>query len=107
MKENPYRQDNEELRELLKQFENLRTGRSHSFLDEESFERIVDYFDDKDELNKALEAVELGIEQYPYSSSLLVKKADLLIATRWPWISRKRPFPCSKKPLSSLKARIG
>ena len=82
MKENPYRQDNEELRELLKQFENLRTGRSHSFLDEESFERIVDYFDDKDELNKALEAVELGIEQYPYSSSLLVKKADLLIATR-------------------------
>src|ERR1700754_4640757 len=74
--------DNEELRELVKQFQNLKTGRSHSFLDEESFERIIDYFDDREDLQQALEAAELGIEQYPYSAMLLIKKADLLIATR-------------------------
>jgi tetratricopeptide (TPR) repeat protein len=51
-------------------------------LSEESFERIVDHFDDQDAIPKAMEAVELGIQQFPYSSSLLVKKADLLIATR-------------------------
>lgn len=39
MKENPYRQDNEEIRELVNQFQNLKAGRSHSFLDEESFEK--------------------------------------------------------------------
>jgi tetratricopeptide (TPR) repeat protein len=82
MKENPYRQDNEEIRELVKQFQNLRAGRSHSFLDEEAFEKINDYFDDVEDLQQALEAAELGIEQYPYSSLLLIKKADLLIATR-------------------------
>ena len=82
MKENPSRQDNEEIRELVKMFQNLREGRGHSFLEEEAFEKIIDHFDDVEDLALALEAAELGIEQYPYSSTLLVKKADLLIATR-------------------------
>lgn len=82
MSKNPYRQEHEDIRELLRQFENLRSGRSHSFLNEESFERIIDHYDDMDDLPRAIEAAEAGIEQYPFSSSLLVKKADLLIATR-------------------------
>ena len=82
MKENPYRQDKEELRELVRQFQNLKAGRSHSFLDEDSFVKIIDHFDEEEDLTQALEAVELGIDYYPYSSSLQIKKADLLIATR-------------------------
>lgn len=70
------------MRELLRQFENLRMGRQSTFLEEEAFERIIDYFDDKDDLGKAMEAVEIGIEHFPYSSILLLKKADLLLATR-------------------------
>ncbi len=81
MREDPYHQ-HEDLKELLKQFQNLRTGRSHSFLDEESFEKIIDYFDEKEDIPQAIEAVEIGIGQYPYSSVLLIKKADLLIASR-------------------------
>lgn len=82
MKENPYHQDREDMRELVKQFQNLKAGRSHSFLDEEAFEKIIDYFDDVEDFTQALEAAEIGVEQFPYSSSLLIKKADLLIATR-------------------------
>ena len=82
MKENPYHQDKEDMRELVKQFQNLKAGRSHSFLDEEAFEKIIDYFDDVEDFTQALEAAELGAEQFPYSSTLLIKKADLLIATR-------------------------
>ena len=82
MSKNPYRQEHEDIRELLRQFENLSSGRSHSFLNEESFERIIDHFDDMDDLPRALDAADEGIHQYPYSSSLLIKKADLLIATR-------------------------
>jgi tetratricopeptide (TPR) repeat protein len=82
MSENPYREEHEDIREILRQFENLKAGRSHSFLYEESFERIVDHFDDMDNLPKALEAVEMGLEQFPYSGALMVKKADLLIASR-------------------------
>lgn len=82
MQEQPYREDREELRELLQQYANLRNGRSHSFLEEEAFERIIDHFDDEDDLAQALEAAETGLEYFPYSAQLLIKKADLLIATR-------------------------
>jgi tetratricopeptide (TPR) repeat protein len=78
----PYRQDREELKELLQQYENLKSGRAHSFLDEESFEKIIEYYDEKDQLPLALEAVNFAVEQYPYSSSLLISKADLLIASK-------------------------
>ena len=82
MKEYPSRENSDELKELLKQYQNLRNGRQHTFLEEESFEKIIDYFDEKEELNHALEAAEMGSDQYPFSSSLLIRKADLMIAAR-------------------------
>lgn len=85
MGENSYREDREEMRELLRQFENLRSGRQHAFLEEEAFERIIDFFDEKDDLTKAMEAADLGIEQFPFSSVLMIKKADLLLAGRKYW----------------------
>ena len=82
MSSNPSRQNREEIRELLKQYQNLRAGRSNSFLDEDSFEKIIDYYDDLEDIPSAIEAAERGIEQYPYSSTLMIKKADLYIASR-------------------------
>ena len=82
MREHSFRQENEELRDLLQQYENLRLGNSHAFIDEESFEKIIDYFDDQDELGKALEAADYAVEQFPYSAMLLIKKADLVLASR-------------------------
>ncbi|HEX7847667.1 MAG TPA: tetratricopeptide repeat protein [Chitinophagaceae bacterium] len=82
MKENPYREDRDHIRELLKQYDNLKNGRQHSFLEEDSFEKIIEYYQEKEDQAKALEAVHFAIDQYPYSASLLVKKADILLATR-------------------------
>src|ERR1700722_16854925 len=82
MQENPYHQDREEMKELLKQYQDLKSGRHHSFLEEEAFERIIDYFDDTEDLTQAIGGVEGGIEHYPFSSALLVKKADLMIPPR-------------------------
>jgi tetratricopeptide (TPR) repeat protein len=52
------------------------------FLEEESFEKIIDWYDDQEETAKALEAVEMSMEYFPFSASLLLRKADLLLATR-------------------------
>src|SRR5215831_15955357 len=82
MQDHPSRDERDELNELLRQYENLRTGRNHTFLDEEAFERVIDHFDEKEDLPHALEAAETGLEYFPFSSQLLIKKADLLIATR-------------------------
>src|SRR3954470_2973113 len=82
MRDNSFGEDKDEIRELIKQFQNLKSGRGNSFLEEDAFERIIDYFDDIEDIPQALEAVEMGIDQYPYSAMLNIKKADLLIATR-------------------------
>jgi len=74
--------EQEDISELLRQYDNLKAGRSHAFLEEDSFEDIINYFDDHDDLNQALEAVDIGLEHFPYSSQLRIKKADILLATR-------------------------
>ena len=81
MKPDPYH-DKEPIDELLKQYQNLRNGHSSIFLDEEAFEKIIDYYDDQEDLSRALEAAEMGIDYFPYSASLLIRKADLLLAMR-------------------------
>jgi len=80
----PYQNDKEQesIDELLKHYNNLRHGRSSIFLEEESFERIIDYYDDLEEYAKALEAAEMSIEYFPFSSALLLRKANLLLVTR-------------------------
>ena len=78
MSQNRYQEDRESLKELLQQYRNLKLGRQHQFLEEESFLRIIDYFDEKDNVKEALEAVEIGLSQFPFASALMIKKADLL-----------------------------
>jgi tetratricopeptide (TPR) repeat protein len=64
------------------QYNNFKSGKKFSFIEEESFVRIIDYFDESDDIPSAVEAVNYAVEQFPYSASLHIKKADLLIATR-------------------------
>lgn len=80
MKEYPY--DEDQILELIKQYENLKKGISHSFIDEDDFERIINYFEDKEQYGLALEAAETAIDQYPFSGVLLIKKAGILLAKR-------------------------
>lgn len=80
--DNPYREDSERLRELLFRFDNLKNGRPQSFIEEESFEKIIEHYQEQDELKTALLAAEMACEQYPYSALLLVKKADVMLALR-------------------------
>jgi tetratricopeptide (TPR) repeat protein len=80
MRSDPH-EDKDSLDELLKLYNNLRNG-SAGFIDEDDFERIIDYYDDKEELSKALEAAGMALDYFPFSSALLLKKADLLLATR-------------------------
>lgn len=82
MRENQYRQDREGMIDLLQQYNSMKQGNGYAFIEEDAFEQLIDYFDEKDDLSSALEAADYGIQQYPYSSILQIKKADLLIVKR-------------------------
>lgn len=82
MHNNPSDQDPYNIKALLQDYQKLQQGGKPVFLEEEAFERIIDYFDDLEEFSKALEAAETSITYFPYSSSLLLRKADVLISTQ-------------------------
>ncbi len=82
MKNDRYRQEREEIKELLTQYDNLRNGRPNSYIEQEGFERIIEYFDEKDKLEAALIVSDYAINQYPYSAELLILKANLLVVTK-------------------------
>ncbi|MCU0333976.1 MAG: tetratricopeptide repeat protein [Chitinophagaceae bacterium] len=74
------RREREEMQELLKAYQNLKKGRQAAFIEEEDFERIIDYFDDQDDVPAALEAANIGLEHFPFAAQLMFRKADFLIA---------------------------
>ena len=82
MKEYSYGEDRDQIRELLQQYENLRGGISHNYIEEDDFEKIINHFEEKEQFGQALEAADTAIEQYPFSGTLLIKKAGILLAKR-------------------------
>lgn len=67
-------EDKESMGELLKQYRQLLQGKQHFLMEEDDFERVINYFDDADQLPQAMEAANLGLEQFPFSSQLMIKK---------------------------------
>jgi tetratricopeptide (TPR) repeat protein len=75
-------EEESDIQELLQRFQNLKNGRANAYIEEDDFERIIDHLDEKDEISEAIIAVDLALEQYPHSANLLIKKADLFLASR-------------------------
>lgn len=80
MYERPSRENADEIEDLIRQYEDLQAGKKSSFLEEESFEILIEYFNEKNNFTKALEIAETALDYFPYSGGMFVKKADLLIA---------------------------
>ncbi|PZP51783.1 MAG: hypothetical protein DI598_02335 [Pseudopedobacter saltans] len=75
-------QEMESIEEIAKQYADLKNGISGNILSEMAFELLIDYYDEQQNLNKALEVALTSREYYPFSAELMVKHADLLIADR-------------------------
>jgi tetratricopeptide (TPR) repeat protein len=82
MRNDRFRQEREEIKELLTLYNNLRDGLTNSFIEKEGFERIIEHFDERDKIDEALEVCGFAINQYPNTTSLLLLKANLLIVKK-------------------------
>ena len=71
-----------DIHELMQRYQNLKLGRTNSYIEEDDSERIIEHLDEKDEIGEAIEAANIALDQYPSSALLMIKKADLLLATR-------------------------
>ena len=68
----------QEALQLVEQFEDMLKNNTCCFFGHESYEYIIEFYEDHFEFEKALEVTDYAIEQYPYSSVFLTKKSQFL-----------------------------
>lgn len=77
-----FSEDKDNLQDLLQLYEQLKQGYGRGYLEEDSFERIILHYQDREAYHQALEAAQLAVDRYPYSAMLKIKLADVLILLR-------------------------
>ncbi len=63
------------LEETLRRYEEVKKGESASILDEEEFERVIEYYFQNSNEEQALLACDIARTYYPFSASILLLKA--------------------------------
>ncbi len=71
--------NNNEIKEDVERFEQMENGEKEFYFDVHSIENIFDFYADEDQLEKAERVLQLGFKQHPNSTSLLSKKAVMLM----------------------------
>ena len=72
----------DDIASMVKQFEEALENNIQAFFDHSAFEYIIDYYEDQREYDRALAAVDAALSQYPFSSGLMTKQAQLLAEER-------------------------
>lgn len=67
------------LDELLSRYEGVKNGESRGILDEEDFERVIEYYFQNSNEEQAILACDIAATYYPFSSSILLLKAEILV----------------------------
>lgn len=65
--------------DLLIDFHKLKRGEPHGLIAEDDFEYLIDYFEAHGQRENALQASDWSVKLYPFSSSLLLRQAELLM----------------------------
>jgi tetratricopeptide (TPR) repeat protein len=65
--------------DLIRRYENAVQKRSKDYFDEEEFEAIIDHYLNINKSVEAITAVDRASKQYPYSTDLKLRHADILI----------------------------
>lgn len=67
------------LDDLLSRYEAIKRGESTGIMDEDDFERVIEYYFQDSNEEQALLACDIAATYYPFSSSILLLKAEILV----------------------------
>ncbi len=70
------------LTELISSYENAITENQSLHLEHEAYEKIIDFYEDNHDSEKALVAADYASSQYPFSATFMIRKAQLYIDLR-------------------------
>lgn len=66
------------LDELLERYNNVKKGESMGMMDEDDFEKVIEYYFQDNNEEEALLACDIARTYYPFSTSILLLKAEIL-----------------------------
>lgn len=69
--------DFSEIIELIQQYEEAVKSNGSPHFDEDSYEKLILYYQDNREFKKALSVIENAIKQFPFSAEFLLKKSEV------------------------------
>jgi tetratricopeptide (TPR) repeat protein len=64
--------------DLLRQYEQVKRGEATGMMDEEAFERVIEYFFQNSNEEQAMLACDIARTYYPFSSTVLLLRAEIL-----------------------------
>lgn len=67
-----------ETRQLVERYELMVEKNEHLFFDHDSFEYIIEYYEDQEQIENALKVIDYALSIYTFSSYFIVKKAQFL-----------------------------
>jgi len=74
--------NSKEVRRLVKQFESMLKNSENCFFEQLSFQRIIEYYEEQFEYQKAVGVIDMALGQHPYSAVFLIKKAQFLFEAK-------------------------
>lgn len=74
-----FSEEDDEITDLVKRYEDAKAKRANNFFDVSDFESIISYYIEYNNSSKALEVVSQATKQYPQSTTIQLKKAQVLI----------------------------
>ena len=78
----PWDLEGRDWRELIARFERALSGNATAFFEDEALERIIEHYQDADDLRMALLAVNYALNINPYNAVFYVRKAETLFEMR-------------------------
>ncbi len=103
--------DNEQTKLLVLRYEEMLREENIQFLDLSSFEQIIDFYKAKQNLSSAHLVADHAMEQYAYSSTFYLKKAQLFFEEkRWngalAFLEKAEVYDASEIEIHLLKAEV-
>jgi tetratricopeptide (TPR) repeat protein len=101
----------EDLKEVVERYESAVKNNTSCIMDQETFEALIEFYELKGQYPNALTACRLALEQHPFSSILLLKKAQMLFELKecnaaLDLLQRAALFDSSETGIHLLKAEI-
>lgn len=74
-----FKEEQEDIKLLVRQYEGMLNNEGIGFFEKKQFTQLINYYEARDKIKKALNVIENALEQHPFSATFYIRKAQFLM----------------------------